>query len=847
MTTRPESGSAGGGVRLRELIERYGALGPEPALVVLRESLIGLAAALEHGIVHRDYRPENVLIDRYGGSQLTGFDGTGSRMPAGLAPYQAPELRYGAPVSGASNVYAATAVFFECLTGSAPSPERIRQFERQQLAAAGPAAAAAERLLGLVAWGMAARPAGRPVSAGHLITELDDLAAAWYGPDWHRRGRRALAERAAGLLAPGDGAAGSAGRASRPGRGARRPGLLAGAAVVAAVAVLAVAGTAVALSGHFGLKPAGSGQGAASGSASSSSTAGASTVNLSEPGDGKAAFTADATVTPAATTSACATPAKFTISGTVSATAAGTVTYQWIGSSGMTGQVQTLDFSGEGTQRVTGTTVRTETAGTYWAAIKIVSPRTATSNKATYTLDCSDGPVTISATAAVTPTSRTVSCAAAPPAATFTGTIDDAKAGTVTYYWELPTGNGPTRSLTFSAPGEEPAAPATVTAASDSSTESGTLVVLSPAAVSSNTATFSVSCTQPATGSSTAPASLSEPTSPSTPTHPADFTVDLITDQVIPKTVVCGSTPPAFEVMATFTPNETFQGETFHWVRPDGTTTTPDKLNLTAGDTGSTSDIFSPASDNFSGTETLVFTSPVQGSWSINLALNCSATASPSPPPSPPQRQLEILMPADANAGVVGGTWGVPFSTTFTAINGTGPYTWSATGLPPGLTINASTGTISGTPTTEGGYGPRITVTDSGSPPQSASGPGFTISIVYPPIVVSAPQVPEGTVGTPYPGVTFSATGGNGTYFWSADPIPAGLTLNVDSGVISGTPTVAGTFKIYMGVGDIFGDPTNVFAITLVVNPASLPPKDLRGVNRLPRPPGRQAAVLTRR
>jgi Putative Ig domain len=95
--------------------------------------------------------------------------------------------------------------------------------------------------------------------------------------------------------------------------------------------------------------------------------------------------------------------------------------------------------------------------------------------------------------------------------------------------------------------------------------------------------------------------------------------------------------------------------------------------------------------------------------------------------------------------------------------------------------------------------------------------------------------------------VTFSATGGNGTYFWSADPIPAGLTLNVDSGVISGTPTVAGTFKIYMGVGDIFGDPTNVFAITLVVNPASLPPKDLRGVNRLPRPPGRQAAVLTRR
>ena len=432
MTTRPEFGPPSGGVRLRELIERYGALGPEPALVVLRESLISLAAARERGTVHRDFRPEHVLIDRNGGSRLTGFDGAaaaGSQAPSAPDPYQAPELRYGAPVSWASSAYAATAVFFECLTGLAPSPERISRFDWQRLAA-GPTDETAGHLRDLVAWGMAASPADRPARVGQLITELDDVAVAGYGPDWYRRGRWELGERVAGALPRGDSTAGNSGRGSRPGhrRRARRPGLVASVAVVAAVAVLGLGGTAVALSGHFGSKP--SGPGASSGSASSSSTAGASTVNTIESSGGKAAFTADATVTPAATTSTCATPVTFTTSGTISATAAGTVTYQWTGSSKMPSKVQTLHFSNAGTKRVTGTTIQSKTAGTGWAAIKILSPRTAKSNRASYILDCSDGPVTVSATAAVTPASSKVKCGAAPPSATFTGTIHDTKAGT---------------------------------------------------------------------------------------------------------------------------------------------------------------------------------------------------------------------------------------------------------------------------------------------------------------------------------------------------------------------------------------------------------------------------------
>ncbi len=845
MTTRglsPDPLAAGSGC-VNPDPERYGALGPESALAVLRESLTGLARrAPSAGPVHQDFRPENVLIDRHGGSALTRLrrsppqragPAAAGRAQAGPDPYQAPELRYGAPVSWASNVYAATAVFFECLTGSAPSPERMRQFERQQLAAPGPAGQSGGPLRDLLAWGMAASPAGRPASARHILAELDDLAAACYGPDWYRRGRWELGERVAGALARGNGAAGNTGRISRRGsrpghRRARRPGLVAGIATVTAAAVLGLAGTAVALSGHFGSKPSGSGQGASSGSASSSSTAGASTVKLSEPGGGKAAFTADATVTPAATTSTCATPATFTVSGTVSATAAGTVTYQWFGSSRMTGQVQTLHFSGAGTKRVTGTPVRSKTAGTGWAAIKTVSPKAATSNRATYILDCSDGPVTVSATAAVTPASRTVSCAAAPPSATFSGTIHDAKAGTVTYYWELPTGNGPTRSLTFSSPGTEPAAPATVTAASDSSTESGTLVVLSPAAVSSNTATFSVSCTQPAPGSSLAPTGSSGPSSSTAPatasasTLPPDVTVNLVANQPTPKTVACGSAPPGFEVMATFTSTQTTLTETYHWVRPDGTATAPGKINVNAASTSSASDLFTPTSDNFSGTETLVFTSPIQGSWSIPLALTCSATTSS---PSPPQYYVQIFTPSAG--GVEFGKIGAPFTTTFAAKYGTAPYTWSVTGLPPGLAIDAATGTVSGAPTTGGIYNNcRVTVTDSSSPAESYS-VDFTFNIPDPPIVMSAPPLPDGTVGVPYPGVQFSATGGNGTYAWylALGNEPPGLSMSL-SGVLSGTPTTAGTYSVDVIVHSGVGDYEYVSeSLTLVINPAQLPPE----------------------
>jgi serine/threonine-protein kinase len=193
------------GVSLREILRLKGRTTAEAALVVLDGSLRGLAAAHRHGIVHRDYKPENVLVNGDGASKLTDFGiaaRTGDRaIPAGTLAYAAPEQMAGGPATPASDIYAATATFFECLTGRPPfSADSTQAMLQQHLSAPVPVEQVPEALRPLVTAGMAKDPADRPNDITHFVTDLNDAATGAYGPQWREQGRSHLGE-AAVLLA----------------------------------------------------------------------------------------------------------------------------------------------------------------------------------------------------------------------------------------------------------------------------------------------------------------------------------------------------------------------------------------------------------------------------------------------------------------------------------------------------------------------------------------------------------------------------------------------------------------------------------------------------------------------
>jgi hypothetical protein len=149
-------------------------------------------------------------------------------------------------------------------------------------------------------------------------------------------------------------------------------------------------------------------------------------------------------------------------------------------------------------------------------------------------------------------------------------------------------------------------------------------------------------------------------------------------------------------------------------------------------------------------------------------------------------------------------TVGTGYGQGITATGGQTPYTWSvASGLPPGLSLNTSVGSIFGTPTTAGTYRFTVTVKDSSSPQKTASqGLSITVSGSTPALSITTTSLPAATRGTGY-GQGLSATGGQTPYTWSVSSgLPPGLSLNPSVGSIFGTPTTAGTYSFTVTVRD---------------------------------------------
>jgi uncharacterized protein (TIGR03437 family) len=137
-------------------------------------------------------------------------------------------------------------------------------------------------------------------------------------------------------------------------------------------------------------------------------------------------------------------------------------------------------------------------------------------------------------------------------------------------------------------------------------------------------------------------------------------------------------------------------------------------------------------------------------------------------------------------------------------------YAWSVlagSSLPPGLSLNSSSGLLSGTPTVLGTYNFLVMVADATNAANFAI---RNITLTVTNVTVTTNTLPYGNVGTAY-SQTLAATGGTGIYTWSLVSglfLPPGLSLNPNTGVISGTPGGGGFFEVEVVATDSAGNPS---------------------------------------
>ena len=185
-----------------------------------------------------------------------------------------------------------------------------------------------------------------------------------------------------------------------------------------------------------------------------------------------------------------------------------------------------------------------------------------------------------------------------------------------------------------------------------------------------------------------------------------------------------------------------------------------------------------------------------------------TVTDSETPTPQTASKQLTITVNPQlsiSTTSLAAGVVGTTYSQSLAATGGITPYSWAVTSgsLPSGLSLNSTTGAITGTPTgpQTGPINFTVTVTDSESPAKTASA-ALSISISAPTLTITTTTLGSGVLGQAY-NATLGATGGVQPYTWSiiSGSLPAGLGLN-SNGQITGTPTATGTSNFTVKVVD---------------------------------------------
>jgi hypothetical protein len=213
---------------------------------------------------------------------------------------------------------------------------------------------------------------------------------------------------------------------------------------------------------------------------------------------------------------------------------------------------------------------------------------------------------------------------------------------------------------------------------------------------------------------------------------------------------------------------------------------------------------------------------PVCDSWaSGSTGVSCTANM-PSSTASP----LSIVT-TSLPTGTVGTSY---FFGGVYAAGGTPGYSYTVTqgSLPSGLTLNATSGIISGAPTAAGTSSFTVQATDSGGSQPVSQALSITVNPEVP-LSVTTTSLPDASQNQSYSAL-LGATGGATPYSWSitAGALPAGLTMN-SYGLISGVPTAWGTFTFTVQATDQ-SSPAQTASAQVTLDVTEAPPSTSVGI-----------------
>jgi hypothetical protein len=125
------------------------------------------------------------------------------------------------------------------------------------------------------------------------------------------------------------------------------------------------------------------------------------------------------------------------------------------------------------------------------------------------------------------------------------------------------------------------------------------------------------------------------------------------------------------------------------------------------------------------------------------------------------------------------------------------PGTWSVTAgaLPAGITLNTTTGALTGKPTVSGSFSPTFTYTETESGKSASKALTLTLAPAPDPVISTA-SLGSGILGKPYGGNLDVSTPNPGTWSVTGGGLPPGIDLDPATGALSGSPTAAGTFPV---------------------------------------------------